>query len=110
MIQLDNFPSFAAAAQTKFPAYASRIRALYDRRVATFGAALDAGVPIYAGTDAGGYLPHGIVGREIAALGTFMSPEQAADYVACFSEPEVRRGFLAEVDAVMASQIEAEPA
>jgi len=36
--------------------------------------------------------------------------QQAADYVACFSEPEVRRGFLAEVDAVMASRTEAEPA
>ena len=57
MIQLENFPSFAEAAQAKFPAYARRIRSLYDRRVATFGAALDAGVPIYAGTDAGGYLP-----------------------------------------------------
>ena len=33
--------------------------------------------PIYAGTDAGGYLPHGIVGREIAAMGAFMSAEQA---------------------------------
>ena len=42
-----------------------------------FATALDAGVPVYAGTDAGGYLPHGIVGREIAAMGAFMSPEQA---------------------------------
>ena len=77
MIQLENFPGFAEAAEAKFPAYARRIRALHERRFATFGAALDAGVPIYAGTDAGGYLPHGIVGREIAAMGAFMSPEQA---------------------------------
>ena len=77
MIQLENFPQFAAAADARFPAYARRIRSLYDRRLDTFGAALDAGVPIYAGTDAGGYLPHGIVGREIAAMGAFMSPEQA---------------------------------
>ena len=34
-------------------------------------------MPIYAGTDAGGYLPHGIVGREIAAMGAFMTAEQA---------------------------------
>ena len=26
-------------------------------------------MPIYAGTDAGGYLPHGLVAQEIAALG-----------------------------------------
>ena len=77
MIQLENFPSFAEAADAKFPAYARRIRSLYERRLETFGAALDAGVPIYAGTDAGGYLPHGIVGREIAALGAFMPAEQA---------------------------------
>ena len=77
MIQLENFPGFAEAAEAKFPAYARRIRALHERRFTTFGAALDAGVPIYAGTDAGGYLPHGIVGREIAAMGAFMSPEQA---------------------------------
>ena len=77
MIQLENFPGFAEAADAKFPAYARRIRSLYARRLETFGAALDAGVPIYAGTDAGGYLPHGILGREIAAMGAFMSAEQA---------------------------------
>ena len=77
MIQLENFPGFAEAADARFPAYARRIRSLYERRLETFGAALDAGVPIYAGTDAGGYLPHGIVGREIAALGAFMPAEQA---------------------------------
>ena len=38
---------------------------------------MDAGVPIYAGTDAGGYLPHGLVGKEIAALAGFSSPEYA---------------------------------
>jgi imidazolonepropionase-like amidohydrolase len=77
MIQLENFPGFADAAQVKFPAYARRMRRLYERRHATFGAARDAGVPVYAGTDAGGYLPHGIVGREIAAMGSFLGAEQA---------------------------------
>ena len=77
MIQLENFPGFAEAADARFPAYARRVRSLYERRLERFGAALDAGVPIYAGTDAGGYLPHGIVGREIAALGAFMPAEQA---------------------------------
>lgn len=32
----------------------------------------DAGVPIYAGTDAGGYLPHGLVGQEMAALAAIL--------------------------------------
>ena len=77
MIQLENFEGFAAAAQTKFPRYAARIRSLYARRLDTFGAAREAGVPIYAGTDAGGYQPHGLVGREIAAMAAFCPPEYA---------------------------------
>jgi imidazolonepropionase-like amidohydrolase len=53
------------------------MRALYAGRLGRFAKALDAGVPIYAGTDAGGFLPHGLVGKEIAALGQFSSPEYA---------------------------------
>ena len=34
-------------------------------------------MPIYAGTDAGGFLPHGLVGREMAALAAFSSPAYA---------------------------------
>ena len=34
-------------------------------------------MPIYAGTDAGGYLPHGLVGAEIAALAAFSSAAYA---------------------------------
>ena len=34
-------------------------------------------MPIYAGTDAGGYLPHGLVGAEIAELARFTSPDYA---------------------------------
>jgi imidazolonepropionase-like amidohydrolase len=77
MIQLDNFENYAVAGEAKFPAYAKHIRALYAGRLERFGHALDAGVPIYAGTDAGGFLPHGLVGKEIAALAGFSSPEYA---------------------------------
>jgi imidazolonepropionase-like amidohydrolase len=77
MIQLDNFEMYARAGEEKFPAYASHIRALYASRLERFASALDAGVPIYAGTDAGGFLPHGLVGNEIAALAQFSSAEYA---------------------------------
>jgi imidazolonepropionase-like amidohydrolase len=77
MVQLENFESYAAAGEAKFPAYAAHMRALYARRVERFAAAYEAGVPIYAGTDAGGYLPHGLVGQEIAALTRFTSTEYA---------------------------------
>jgi imidazolonepropionase-like amidohydrolase len=77
MVQLENFESYARAGEAKFPAYAKHIRALYATRVERFAAAREAGVPIYAGTDAGGYLPHGLVGAEIAALAGFSSAEYA---------------------------------
>ena len=77
MIQLDNFEMYAQSGEDRYPAYATHMRALYASRLERFGKALDAGIPIYAGTDAGGYLPHGLVGQEIAALGQFSTPEYA---------------------------------
>ena len=78
MLQLENFPQYADQAGDKFPAYAAQMRDLYDRRHDTLRAATEAGVQIYAGTDAGGVLAHGLVGAEIAALTTIgMTPEQA---------------------------------
>jgi imidazolonepropionase-like amidohydrolase len=77
MIQLDNFEMYARSGEEKYPGYASHMRALYASRLERFANALDAGVPIYAGTDAGGFLPHGLVGKEIAALAQFSSPAYA---------------------------------
>ena len=67
-VQLDNFPSYADAGEAKFPAYARHMRELHARCDEVIGKAYEAGVPVYAGTDAGGVLPHGLVGREIIAL------------------------------------------
>ncbi len=54
------------------------MRDLYDRRLDTLRAAFEAGVPVYAGTDAGGVLGHGLVAEEIRALTEIgMSGEQA---------------------------------
>jgi imidazolonepropionase-like amidohydrolase len=77
MIQLDNFDMYAKSGEERYPAYARHMRALYASRLERFAKALDAGVPIYAGTDAGGFLPHGLVGQEIAALAQFSSAEYA---------------------------------
>lgn len=77
MVQLDNFEDYAREGEDKFPAYAKHIRALYASRLERFTAAREAGVPIYAGTDAGGYLPHGLVGQEMAALAQFSSADYA---------------------------------
>ena len=77
LVQLENFEAYARAGEAKFPAYAAHMRALYATRLERFAAAYDAGVPIYAGTDAGGYLPHGLVGKEMAMLADISSAEHA---------------------------------
>jgi imidazolonepropionase-like amidohydrolase len=69
--QLGNFPKYAAAGEAKYPGYAAHMRDLFARRRETIGAAYAAGVPIYAGTDAGGVLPHGLIAAEVAELGDY---------------------------------------
>src|SRR3954454_14889444 len=69
--QLANFPEYADAAGEKFPAYAAHMRELHGRRRDTIMAAYEAGVAIYAGTDAGGVLPHGLIGSEVRELADY---------------------------------------
>jgi imidazolonepropionase-like amidohydrolase len=71
VVQLDNFPQYAAAGAEKFPGYAEHMLDLWSRRRETIGAAYEAGVPIYAGTDAGGVLPHGLIASEVVELRTY---------------------------------------
>lgn len=68
LINVENFPSFADAAGDKFPRYGAHMRELYARAWTTIGAAIEAGVPVYAGTDAGGGIDHGRLPDEIVAL------------------------------------------
>jgi len=76
--QLQNFPSYAEAGEEKFPAYARHMRDLFARRRETIGAAHEAGVAIYAGTDAGGVLPHGLIAEEVVELASYgLTPADA---------------------------------
>lgn len=68
MTNLVNFPGFAAAGEAKFPNYAAHMRDLHARRLQVLGAAREAGVPIFAGTDAGGTLGHGRIAEEAELL------------------------------------------
>ena len=78
VMQLENFPGYAEAGGAKFPAYAETMLDLYARRRETIMSAHEAGVAVYAGTDAGGVLPHGGIAGEVEALAGYgMSPEQA---------------------------------
>jgi imidazolonepropionase-like amidohydrolase len=65
---IETFPEIAAQADPKFPVYAAHMRALHARRDQTMGKVIEAGVPVYAGTDAGGTRPHGTLLAEIEAL------------------------------------------
>ncbi|OBK96212.1 hypothetical protein A5645_10050 [Mycobacterium asiaticum] len=77
LINLENFPGIADAA-TRYPTYAAHMRDLYDRGYSRVAAARDAGVPVYAGTDAGGMIRHGRIADEVDALrGIGMSAEEA---------------------------------
>jgi imidazolonepropionase-like amidohydrolase len=78
LINIDTFPDIAASAEEKFPTYAAHMRSLYARRNDTVRSAFDAGIAVYAGTDAGGSLPHGGIGREVLALHDAGLPAVAA--------------------------------
>lgn len=67
LINIETFPGIADSA-TRYPVYARHMRALHERVGDTVGRAHDAGVAIYAGTDAGGSIAHGRIADEVAAL------------------------------------------
>jgi imidazolonepropionase-like amidohydrolase len=97
LVNIANFPAIADGAQEKFPAYAAHMRALHERRYATIGAAHDAGIRIYAGTDAGGSLPHGLIAQEVAELTRAgLSAVQALDAACWGARTWLGRPALAE--------------
>ena len=78
LVNIATFPTIAAQAEGKFPTYAAHMRDLHERRYATVRDASDAGLPVYAGTDAGGSLTHGRVGDEVLELAAAGLPRLAA--------------------------------
>ena len=99
LINVENFPGIADAAG-KYPVYAAHIRDLYANCYPRLSAAREAGIPIYAGTDAGGMIAHGRIGDEVEALTRIgMTPTDALG-AACWDARELarpsrlgRRGF-----------------
>jgi len=77
LINIESFPGFADAAG-RYPRYAAHMRDLHARCRDRIGAAREAGVPIFAGSDAGGSIEHGRIGEEVDALkGIGMTPTEA---------------------------------
>jgi imidazolonepropionase-like amidohydrolase len=102
LVNIENFPGIAHAAE-KYPTYAKHMRDLYASCRQRVGAAHDAGVPIYAGTDAGGTVAHGRIADEVDALKTVgMSPTAALgaacwDARAWLGRPALTHGASAEL-------------
>ena len=67
LINVENFPDIADKA-AKYPVYAKHMRELYKRARSTAVAAVEAGIPVYTGTDAGGGIEHGRIADEVVAL------------------------------------------
>jgi imidazolonepropionase-like amidohydrolase len=78
LVNVENFPGFAAAGERRFPTYASTMRRLHANSGAVVRAAYEAGVPVFAGTDAGGGIDHGVIADEVRALHTAGLPGEAA--------------------------------
>jgi imidazolonepropionase-like amidohydrolase len=77
LINIENFPGIADSA-SRYPTYAAHMRDLHDRSNGRLAAAWEAGVPMYAGSDAGGMIRHGRIAEEVEALkGIGMSPTEA---------------------------------
>ncbi|WP_327188897.1 amidohydrolase family protein [Streptomyces xinghaiensis] len=68
LVNIATFPRLADGGQEKFPRWSDHMRRLHERRYETVAAAHDAGIPVFAGTDAGGSLPHGLIAQEVAEL------------------------------------------
>lgn len=68
MINIETFDEIAAQADPKFPVYADHMRRLKRTFPRLVGAAVDAGVPVYVGTDAGGGIDHGRAAEEMLLL------------------------------------------
>ncbi len=77
LINVENFPGIADAA-SRYPRYARHMRDLYQSCYPRVAAAREAGVPVFAGTDAGSMVAHGRIADEIEALKRIgMSPTEA---------------------------------
>ena len=76
LINIENFPAFADQA-TRFPTYARHMRELYARNHEMVRDAVDAGVAVHAGTDAGGFIEHGRIADEVIALGRLLGMRRA---------------------------------
>nr|WP_205709044.1 amidohydrolase family protein [Kineococcus siccus] len=110
LVNIATFPDIAARGEAKFPTYAAHVRALHERRYATVAALHEAGAPVFAGTDAGSVLPHGLVVDELHELVTAGLPTLAAlDAATWAARRWLRRPALEEAASADLLVLDADP-
>lgn len=109
LINLDNFPKYAAQGEAKFPIYSAHMMALHARRLETIGKAREAGVQVYCGTDAGGVVEHGRVADEIESLTRLGGAEFALGAASWRARQWLGAGGLATGDSADFIVLEADP-
>ncbi|BBX17488.1 hypothetical protein CRI77_18415 [Mycolicibacterium duvalii] len=102
LINIENFPGIADAAH-RYPRYQQHMRALYRSCRERIAAAREAGVPIYAGSDAGSAVAHGRIADEVEALKEIGMSATEALGAACWDarewlrRPGLRHGASADL-------------
>jgi imidazolonepropionase-like amidohydrolase len=100
LINVDTFPAIADRA-AKYPVYAARMRELHAGARDVVRRAAEAGVPVFAGTDAGGGIAHGRIADEVDALRAAGHPDPvgAASWAAreWLGRPGLRPGAPADL-------------
>ncbi|AXN43757.1 Amidohydrolase family protein [Mycobacterium marinum] len=102
LINVENFPGIADSA-VRYPTYAAHMRYLYASTYPRVAAAREAGIAIYAGTDAGGTIQHGRIADEVEALKKIGMSATEALGAACWEarrwlgRPTVEHGASADL-------------
>ena len=68
MINLNRFPQYAEPGKERYPRFAAHLMDLHRRRHETIGKAIEAGIEVWSGTDAGTVVPHGQILSEVEEL------------------------------------------
>lgn len=98
LVNIATFPDIAARGEAKFRRYAAHMRALWARRHERVARAHAAGVPVYAGTDAGSVIAHGRIADEIGELAVAIGPAAAVDAAVWGARAWLGAAGLAEGD------------
>lgn len=109
MINLARFPMYAAPAKDKYPTYFAHMTDLYARRKETIRKAIDAGVQVYAGTDAGTVVPHGQIRSEIEELAEVGGREFALGAASWRARSWLGAGALSVGDSADLIVLDADP-